>query len=73
MSVWNLGTGIGRGSRVTLRSRGYRDGNRECLNCIVCKVEPVEGCTYVDEELGKGKLDFKVDNVVIFEAPSNAA
>ena len=73
MSVWNLGTGIGRRSCVSLRSVRYRDGNREGLNCIVCKVKPVEGYTYVNEELGKGKLDFKVDNIVVFDFLCNAA
>ena len=73
MSVQNLGTGIGRSSCVTLRSRRYRDGDRESLGCIVCKVKPIKGSTYVDEELGKGKLDFEVNNVVIFEFPHDAA
>ena len=67
MSVWNLGTGIGRSGCGRLSSRRCQDGDWECFGCIVSKVKPFEGCTYVSEELGKVKLYFKVDKVTSFE------
>jgi len=66
MGVWNLGTGVRRGSCGSLIRR-CRDGDWKWFGRVVSKVKPFEGSTYVGEEFGKVKTDFEVDKVPSFE------
>ena len=67
MGVWNLGTGIGRSSCGRLIGGRCRDGDWKWSGRVVSKVKPFESSTYVCEEFGKVKTDFKVDKVTSFE------